>query len=163
MATLATLFTRIASPKAPAAETGRPSEKRSPADLYRLRAIPNEDVFFFMKPIDNARVVREADPVAPGRCWKLIGATCAAAVLFIGLLLPGAYSLLAGYQIQNLRDQQRELLNQKAVLELEEAKLVSPERLQQLAEMQEFVDPAPGHVVYLPSQEGSLALNVPKK
>jgi hypothetical protein len=163
MATLATFFTRIVSPKATAAETAQPREKRAPADLYRLRTIPNEDIYFYVKSIDNTRVVREADPVAPRRCWKMIATGCAAAVLLIGLLLPGAASLLAGYQIQNLREQQRLLINERAILDLEEARLVSPERLQQLAEMQKFIDPEPGHVVYLPSQEGSLALNVPQK
>ena len=162
MATLATIFNRFTSKKAdvaiPAAAVNRPA-----ADLYRLRTIPNEDIFFFVKTIDNARVVREADPVAPQRCWTMIAACGTAAVMLIGLLLPGAYGLLAGYQIQSLREQQHRLVNQRANLELEEAKLVSPARLQELARIQEFIDPAPGHVVYLTPQQDSLALNVSKK
>jgi hypothetical protein len=161
MATLATFFTRLfAPPMAAEAEVVR--QTRAVADQYRLRSIPNEDIYFFVKHIDNTRVVREADPVAPRRCWKTIATGCMAVALLVGLLLPGAYSLLAGYQIQTLRAQQQELINERALLELEEAKLASPERLQHFAEMQKFVDPAPGHVIYLPSQEGSLALNVPK-
>jgi hypothetical protein len=162
MATLATIFNKFASVKAdvavPAAAVSRPA-----ADLYRLRTIPNEDIFFFVKTIDNARVVREADPVAPQRCWTTIAACAAAAVVLIGLLFPGACGLLAGYQIQALREQQHRLVNERANLELEEAKLVSPARLQELAKIQEFIDPAPGHVVYLTPQQDSLALNVSKK
>ena len=37
------------------------------ADDYKLRALPNEDVYFYFKKIDNARVVREADPTARAR------------------------------------------------------------------------------------------------
>ena len=44
-------------------------------------------------------------------------------------------------------------------LELQEAKLVSTERLQRLATMQEFVDPAADKVVYLPKSDSSYALN----
>lgn len=162
MATLATFFSRIATSRV-AVETEPAPEKRAPVDLYRLRAIPNEDVYFFVKHVDNTRVVREADPVAPRRCWGMIAAGCTAAVLLIGLLLPGAYNLLAGIQITALREQQRVLLNQRAVLELEETRLVTPERLQKLAELQRFIDPPPGRVIYLPPQAGSLALNVPKQ
>jgi hypothetical protein len=162
MATLATIFSRFTSPATDAAAA--PAVRQRPAaDPFRLRPIPNEDLFFFVKTIDNTRVVREFDPVAPQRCWNMIGAGSAAAVLFIGLLLPGAYRMLAGYQIEALRLEQQVLMNERASLELQEAKLVSPARLEELARIQEFVDPAPGHVIYLNSQEGSLALNVPKK
>ena len=68
-----------------------------------VRAFANEDIYFFVKRIDNSRVVRAADPQARGMCWKMIGSVVAAAVLLIGVLLPSAYSLLAGYQIQSLR------------------------------------------------------------
>ncbi|MBC8166022.1 MAG: hypothetical protein H7Y20_09130, partial [Bryobacteraceae bacterium] len=48
---------------------------------------------------------------------------------------------------------------ERARLELEEAKLVSAERLQQLADVQKFVDPASDRTVYLPKTDASLALN----
>jgi len=162
MATLATFFTRLFTPS-PAASEAPVAGVQMPDDIYVLRSIPNEDVFFFVKTIDNSRVVRQADPVAPRRCWKTIVGGCTAAVLLIFLLLPGAYNLLAGYQIQQLRAQRQQLLNERAALELEEARLLSPERLEELAKMLEFIDPAPGSVIYLPPFEGSFALNVPRK
>jgi hypothetical protein len=43
---------------------------------------------------------------------------------------------------------------------VDEARMASPERLQQLAPGLEFSDPSPGQVVFLnPRPDGSLALN----
>jgi hypothetical protein len=117
-----------------------------------LRPFANEDIFFYVKRIDNSRVVRAADPQARQDCWKLIGSVVAAAVLLIAVLLPGAYGLLAGYQIQTLRQDAHRLANQRASLELQEAELLSPARMEELARMQQFTDPAPQKVVYLDGQ-----------
>ena len=47
---------------------------------------------------------------------------------------------------------------ERASLDLEEARLLSPEKLEELAASQEFIDPAPDQVVYLPPPaDGSLA------
>jgi len=73
-------------------------------------------------------------------------------VLLIVVLLPGAYSLLAGYQVQTLRQEAQRLANESANLELQEAALLSPARMQELARMQQFVDPPPQKVVYLDGQ-----------
>jgi len=125
-----------------------------------VRVFANEDIYFFVKRIDNGRVVRQADPHAGGVCWKMIGSVGAAALLLIGVLLPSAYGLLAGYQIQSLKAEARRLAGQQASLELQEAKLLSPERMEELARIQQFIDPAPQKVVYLDSKDGSsLALN----
>ena len=117
-----------------------------------MRPFANEDIFFYVKRIDNSRVVREADPEARQACWKMIGSVVAAAVLLIGVLLPGAYGLLAGYQIQSLRQEAQRLANEQASLELQEAQLLSPARMEELARMQQFVDPPPQKVVYLDGQ-----------
>jgi hypothetical protein len=70
------------------------------------------------------------------------------------------YGLLAGYQIQSLRSEAQRLAGEQASLELQEAKLVSPARMEQLARQQQFIDPEPEKVVYLDSKDGSsLALN----
>jgi len=44
------------------------------------------------------------------------------------------------------------LANETATLELQEAALLSPARMQELARMQQFVDPPPQKVVYLDGQ-----------
>src|SRR6185369_12544185 len=98
----------------------------------RVPNFANEDIYFFVKRIDNSGVVREADPKARGTCWKLIGSVVTAAILLVGVLLPGAYSLLAGYQVQSLKQEAARLQTEQSSLELEEAALVSPARMEEL-------------------------------
>lgn len=125
----------------------------------RVPAFANEDVYFFVKRIDNSRVVRQADPKARGTCWKLIGSAGAAVVLLIGVLLPSAYGLLAGYQIQSLRQEAQRLATEQASLEVEEAQMLSPARMEELARTQQFIDPPSEKLVYLDVKGGSLAMN----
>lgn len=158
MATLATVCSRIFT-----GETVRSAASSGANRAVRavpVRAFANEDIYFFAKRIDNSRLVRQTDPQAGGVCWKMIGSVGAAALLLIGVLLPSAYGLLAGYQIQSLRGEAQRLAGEQASLELQEAKLVSPARMEQLARQQQFIDPEPEKVVYLDSKDGSsLALN----
>jgi hypothetical protein len=156
MATLATVCSRIFTKETARSVTGSHRSARA----VPVRAFANEDIYFFVKRIDNSRVVRQTDPQAGGVCWKMIGSVGAAALLLIGVLLPSAYGLLAGYQIQSLRSEALRLAGEQASLELQEAKLVSPARMEQLARQQQFIDPEPEKVVYLDSKDGSsLALN----
>ena len=159
MATLATAYSRLFLKDAARAVSPASAMSRRSA-AAPVRAFPNEDIHFFVKRIDNSRVVRQTDPKAGGVCWKMIGSVGAAALLLIGVLLPSAYGLLAGYQIQSLRGEAQRLAGEQASLELQEAKLVSPARMEQLARQQQFIDPEPEKVVYLESKDGSsLALN----
>jgi len=159
MATLAALWNRWGAAK----ESGHAAADqyiRPAAGSGRLRSIPNEDVYFFVKRIDNSRVVRAADPGAGRTCWKFIGMTGLVTVFLIGLLLPSAYSLLAGHDIETLKVEQRKLLDEQASLELAEARLLDPARLQELARAGEFVEPPAGRMVYLnPDTQGALAMN----
>jgi hypothetical protein len=145
MATLANVYQRVFAKVREEAE----APPRIVDASIRLRAFANEDVYFYVKRLDNSRVVRAADPAARGACWKLIGTTGAAVILLIGVLLPSAYGLLAGYQIQSLRLEGQRLITEQAALELEEARLLSPARIEALARQQQFVNPAPAKIVYL--------------
>ena len=138
------------------------SQRTAPAlagEAGRLRPFANDDIYFYVKRIDNSRVVRAADPDARGACWKLMGSVVAAVVLLILVLLPSAYSLMAGYRIQSLRQEGQRLATERASLEIQEAELLSPARMEELARLQHFIDPEPRKVVYLDGQGGSLALN----
>jgi len=158
MATLATVCSRFFTGETVRSATSSGTHRGARA--VPVRAFANEDIYFFVKRIDNSRVVRQTDPKAGGVCWKMIGSVGAAALLLIGVLLPSAYGLLAGYQIQSLRGEAQRLASEQASLELQEAKLVSPARMEQLARQQQFIDPEPEKVVYLESKDGSsLALN----
>ena len=149
MATLATVFGRFAS-KAAEQEVTAPRTAPHIFDAStRLRTFANEDIFLFVKHIDNSRVVRAVDPQSGRQAWKAIGTMAAAVVLILMVLMPSAYGTLAGYQIEQLRLEREKLAAQYAQLELREAALLSPERMRELARQQEFVDPGPDHIVRL--------------
>ena len=128
-------------------------------DPYQLRVLPCEDVFFYSKKIDNSRLVRQADPRARGACWSAIGAAFVVLVLLTGVLAPGAANTLAGYKLEALRAEERRLVDQRRVLELREAELVSPGHLEALAKGQNLVIPAAGQTVRLESKDGTMAMN----
>lgn len=162
MATLvATLVDRLVgkgSADAAALAQTYDARKYGKAADCRLRAFPNDDVHFFVKQIDNTSVIRESDPHLPKACWKTIAGASTGAVMLIGLLLPSGYRMIAGYQIEELRKQNDQLLQVKASLDAEEAKLVSPARLAELAAMQTLVDPPAGSVVHLEDKASSSSL-----
>ena len=154
MATLAAIFKRTAA--MPATVSQDWAEEYDP---YQLRPLPCEDVYFFTKRIDNSRVVRETDPAARRRCWRTAAMSLASALLIMVLILPDALGMIAGYQISSLERERERLANRKAVLQAEEARLLSPEQLQLWAVELGLVDPGPKHVVYLdPKPDGSLAM-----
>jgi len=146
MATLATMADRFSTSQDGGVARRRVLSNESP---FEIPAFPNEDVYFYTKHIDNSRVLREADPAVRKICWRLIGSSFAFAVLVIALLLPSMNRLMAGYKMEALRQERQRLELDRAGLELEETKLLSPARLEQLARMQRFIDPAPEAVVYL--------------
>ena len=138
--------------------------RRERTDPYRLRALPNEDIYFHRKSFDNSGVVRMADPAAGARGWHRVALTTAVTLLLGAFLWPVLDGIQSGYQIERLRLEQERLIAQSTSLEVDEARLMSPERLQQLAPGLEFSDPAPGQVVFLnPNPDGSLAFNTKSK
>jgi hypothetical protein len=160
MATLATILRKFdtanAAPRR--VEMARPNP-------YLLRPLPNEDIFFFTKRVDNSRLVREPDPKAKTECWSTIGAVCAVAVVLITSLAPSVAGITAGYQLQALKQERQRLLDERRGLEVTEARLVGPERLEQLAKDQRMVSPKPEQVVHLNinASEGTVAYNVTSK
>jgi cell division protein FtsL len=146
MASSATMLDRFTTPQDAGAGRPRALGNENP---FEVPAFPNEDVYLYVKHIDNSLVHREADPAARKICWRLIGSTFAFAVVVIALLLPTLNRLMAGYKMEALRQERQRLELDRAALELEETKLLSPARLEELARMQRFVDPAPEAVVYL--------------
>lgn len=160
MATLANIFNNFTGAGAVAADTIGHAGTREMSDAFKLRPLPNEDVYFFAKRIDNSRVVKQSNPRARAHDWKLVGGAGIAAFSLIAMLLPSGYGLMAGYQINGLQTQHAQLAFEQKQLELEESKLVSMERLQALAIEQEFIDPATDKTVYLQSHNGtSVAVN----
>ena len=159
MATLANIFDRVLSAGAVAEREARTSA-RELSDAYRLRTLPNEDIYFFTKRIDNSRVVRQADPAASARSWKILGGASLSATLLICALLPSAYGLMAGYQVHTLEQENRHLVVERARLDSEESQLTSAKHLKELADKHELQTLKPESVVFLtPKNDASLAFN----
>jgi hypothetical protein len=130
-------------------------------NAFAVRPLPNEDVALWIKSIDNSRVAPQRDPEVRNACWRLITICSLSVALVVGLLLPSAYGLLAGYQLQTLDEEQQELLKQRELLKLDVARKESPQQLEKWAEIHGLKEPPPAQVVYLsPADDGSLALNV---
>ena len=126
----------------------------------RVRVFANEDIYFYVKRIDNSRGVREADPAGArdlleadrfgGGGGGAAGGRAAAERLRVArrvsdpIAAPGSSS---GWR------------RSRRSLELKEATLLSPARMEELARTQQFIDPPAQKVVYLDSKGGSLAMN----
>jgi len=155
MATLATILDRFITAKG--LEQAPPRTRvLEDEDPFVVPAFPNEDVYFYLKRIDNSQVLREADPAARRACWKIIGSSLMIAALVIALFLPGLYGLVAGYRLEALRQEKQRLLLDRSTLEYQESKLLDPARLEELAKLQQFVDPSPTKVVYLDNKSGEV-------
>jgi cell division protein FtsL len=129
------------------------------ADSCRLRPIANEDVFLFVKRIDNTAVVRAIDPLARRARSRSVATGFIAAMLVIAGLVPSAYNTMAGFTVQTLEQEQEKLKHERAALDLDEAKLLNPARLEQLAKSLKMMEPIPQQVQYLDSKAKNDARN----
>src|SRR5580765_6103478 len=116
MATLPKIFQRQPAPRQAAGPVATHADQR----VCALRALPQEDVFFFCKRIDNSRLVREPDPQARGACWHVIGAACLAVVSLGVAMAPRVTSTMEGYKLEALRTEEQRLLDERRALELQE-------------------------------------------
>ena len=148
MATLPDYLTRetLAGARMPEERILAPKLERDP---YQLRALPFEDVYFRPKKMDNSKLIREADPRAGQACWKVIGAACLTLALLGGVLAPSVANTVAGYKLESLRAEAQKLADERRALEWQEAQLLSPERLDRLAQGQHLVTPSANQVVHL--------------
>jgi hypothetical protein len=137
---MATMPEFLHSETIPAAAPLGPQPARDP---FQLRALPFEDVYFRPKKMDNSKLIREADPRAGGACWKVIGAAC------VTLLSPSVANTVAGYKLESLRTEAQKLADERRGLELQEAQLLSPDRLDRLARGRHLVTPSASQVVRL--------------
>jgi hypothetical protein len=162
MATLPTFFKKHEAP----AETPhgmdaatRTTRMRPVRDPFQLRALPHEHLFLYHKRIDNTRLVREPDPKSRGACWSAIGATSVLAVLLISAFAPAVATTISGYKLEALRIEERRLLEEHRGLDVQEAELLSPARLDRLARENNLVTPSPDQVVRLEGKpQGAVAM-----
>jgi hypothetical protein len=164
MATLPAFLKRNELPAGPlqAPETTRAAKPRAERDPYALRALPHEDILLFCKKIDNTRLVREPDLQARGTCWSAIGVAGVVLLIVTSASVPYVASTLAGYKLETLKTEERRLIDERRNLDLEEAELLSPERLNVLAKDKQLVAPVTGQVVRLDGKDGAVAMAKPE-
>jgi len=160
MATLPAFFKKNEAPAAsPQGSDAATRRMRAVRDPFQLRALPHEHLFLYNKRIDNSRLVREADPKSRGACWSAIGAACVLGVLLTSAFAPSVATTIAGYKLEALRIEERRLMEERRGLDLQEAQLLSPARLDQLARQNNLVAPAPGQVSHLEGKpQGAVAM-----
>jgi hypothetical protein len=170
MATLATFFRATSAKRsgrvnddgdAERFDAVRPQAVRKQEDAFLLRALPQDGIYFYSKKIDNQRLVRQADPNSRGECWSAVGAAGVLLMLGVSIIAPHVGSVLAGYRLEALKTERQSLMNQKRELEVREAGLLSPSRLNDLARVHSLGSPASNQVFHLeaPSVDGSFARN----
>jgi len=158
MATLATFVNRFVGVR-DLTITDAPPAVWTRTESPRLRPIANEDVYLFVKRIDNSTVVRAADPVARRARSRTVATGFIAAMLVIAGLVPAAYNTMAGFTLEDLRQEQAKLKQQEAQLDLAQAKLLSYERLEKLAKSLKMVEPSPTQVQILEGKNKTEARN----
>jgi len=130
------------------------------ADPQALTGLPNDDVYFYCKRIDNSRLIPQADTHVKGE-WSAIAGACAAA-LFIAVMMiaPGVAGIMDSYKIQDLRREQVQLRNERRRLQVEEERMINAARLEALAPKHHLARPARDQIIRLqPKNNHSFAMN----
>lgn len=148
MATLANIF-QFGKQNGIAVTAEKRTGLRTEKDPWALRALPNDDIYFHAKKIDNSRVVRQADPGARSECWSAVGAAAVLLALGASIIAPHAGTVLSGYKLEALKQDRQILLNEKRDLEVREAGLLSPGRLNELAQARSLASPGSDQVIHL--------------
>lgn len=136
-------------------EAAAEKERRAACDA-RLRALPREEIFLYVKPIDNSQVrcvARRGD-------WMSGAATAAvfiaAALCIVAAIVPQTTTLAISHRIELLKEERAALLNELRRLRSEEAALRSAERLEQIAG-ERFIAPPAKAMIYAPPAKGTVA------
>jgi cell division protein FtsL len=106
------------------------------------RPLPMEDLCFFVKTIDNSRLVRVLDPHSRRDCVKLIvfvSALCLLAMLYVVPYLALRYT---GYRIEDLKSEHVSLAETNRSLQVQEAALRDPQRIDAIARTRLGMRPA---------------------
>jgi hypothetical protein len=131
-------------------------------DPYAMRALPGDQVFFYSKRMDNSRLIREADPHASEECWSTVGVGALLLMLGVSIVVPHVALVRAGYRLEAAKVERQTLLDQRRALEVKEAALLSPERLNDIAKERNLTSPMSSQVFHLDgttAPQGNLASN----
>jgi len=147
----------VANVSASNAPQARAQRNRKLFELQkRARRGPTPEVFF-VKHIDNSRIVKADDPE---RRREMRSFTAAMSILFLLVMVyvwQHFSAIEVGYQVETQKHQVAEMQEQNRQLRLSEAQLSDPGRIDQIARQLGLDAPRPGQVVR-PDGSGS---NVP--
>jgi hypothetical protein len=140
----------------------RTAEAVVDADPYALSGLPNDDVYFYCKRIDNSRLVRQADTQVKGE-WSAIAGVCAAALLIGGMMIaPGVAGIMDSYKIQELKHEQDLLRIELRKVDVAEERMLNAPALDAMAPEHNLVRPGADQVIRLqPKSDRSFAMNRP--
>ncbi len=119
--------------------------------------------FYFVKHIDNSRLVREVDVERRREWFGLLG--MGTLVFLFGLLVACQHfkCVRHGYQIEQLKAEYAALEDQNHQLRLEEAALADPQRIDTLARTQlGMVTPGPQQVIRVAPEPARHAFDSPQ-
>ncbi len=155
MATLATIWKKS---NTMAAVRGSASGVME-CDPYALRSLPGDGVFFYSKKMDNSRLLRQADPNAGNELLSTVGVGALLLMLGVSIVAPHVALVRAGYQLEAAKAERQTLLDQRRALEVREAGLLSPTRLNDIAKAHNLTSPLSSQVIHLDGQtpRGNLA------
>ena len=97
------------------------------------RPLPMEDLCFFVKPIDNSRLVRVMDPHSKWELLKMLAGGLFVFGLALAYFAPYLWMLRTGYRIEELKRAHEVLVEQSRQLQVEEAELRNPQRIDVIA------------------------------
>jgi hypothetical protein len=128
------------------------AEARGRRELHeaRLRALPREEIFLYVKPIDNTRVrcLEARHELASSAAASLV--TLALVIGLIAALAPSSVVLLCSHRIEELKQERDALLNRQRIAISREAELVSPPKLHEYSAEKHFIAPPPQALVFVP-------------
>src|SRR5580700_5576448 len=102
---------------------------------------------YFRKTIDNSRLVKLEDPRRAREMKQFSFALCCLFLLVMGYALQHFRAIEYGYKIEALRAQRDGLAGMNQALQLEEASLRDPERIDAVARKLGLQSPDPGQVI----------------
>ena len=112
--------------------------------------------FYFVKHIDNSRLMREVDVEHRRECYGLIGLGVLVFLFFFLLEWQHFQCVRYGYQIEQLKAQYATLEEQNHQFRLEQAALADPQRIDTLARTElGMVSPGPQQIIRLGGSDGA--------
>ncbi len=115
----------------------------------RARSWAGTPEVYFHKAIDNSRLVKVEDPARVREMRMLMVSLCCLFLFVMTYAVQHFKSIEYGYQIASLKNQRDGLYEMNRALQLEEASLRDPQRIDTLARKMGFQTPQAGQVMHL--------------